>query len=273
MDASPPRPRRAPDAGPEHLSAAETDRVLEALAEAGEALLAQSQERRRYADALDGRREALIGLTSDLALGALYDPATIRLDVDQRLAHRAAREHEAATGEYVAWWADVAVTAWRAADAGERPRRVRLVGAAPECLLGDEELASLPAVDEEARHLVEFSAWLGTADPTGRGPDGVPPARRPPAPRPTGSHQRSPCSIARTPRRTDAGVVPAAGAPERWARGSARGPGVAGLRSGLLGGRGLRRAGMSAMVIGPRTRKPAATWPPDRHPALPLSLA
>ncbi|CAM5402094.1 MULTISPECIES: hypothetical protein [Streptomyces] len=177
MDATPPgprRPHRAPDAGPEHLSGAETDQVLAAMAEAGGALLAGCQERRRRADALDERREALIGATSDLALGALYDPATVRLGLDQRLAHRAAREHEAATCEYVAWWADATVTAWRAARSGERPRRVRLIGAAPECLLVDEELASLPAVGAAARHPVGLSARLGTAGPGGRGPDGVP---------------------------------------------------------------------------------------------------
>ncbi|MGW9393816.1 hypothetical protein ACWGSH_23105, partial [Streptomyces diastaticus] len=182
MDATPPgprRPHRAPDAGPEHLSGAETDQVLAAMAEAGGALLAGCQERRRRADALDERREALIGATSDLALGALYDPATVRLGLDQRLAHRAAREHEAATCEYVAWWADATVTAWRAARSGERPRRVRLIGAAPECLLVDEELASLPAVGAAARHPVGLSARLGTAGPGRRGP-GVGPGPGPP---------------------------------------------------------------------------------------------
>ncbi|MFE2494090.1 hypothetical protein [Streptomyces scopuliridis] len=145
------------------LTAGEVDKILLAMAEAADALLQEHEVEQRRMEKLNEHSESLIAQRNK-GLGSAHAPGTVLSSVRLRLAIRSAKQHRDAAHEFVSWWADAATVAWMAAVAGAPVSRVRLIGADPESLLDDDDLAALPPVDEQTRRLVELSARLDSAN-------------------------------------------------------------------------------------------------------------
>ncbi|MEU8954695.1 hypothetical protein AB0C93_10345 [Streptomyces sp. NPDC048518] len=103
--------------------------------------------------------------------GKQYDAEYALLSVRLRLAIRSANAHRDAAHQFVCWWVDAAMTAWKAAVHGTPIPYARLGAAAPDTLLLPDDMAVLPDVDEHTRKLVELGAFLGTPPPGAAAPN------------------------------------------------------------------------------------------------------
>ncbi|WP_133243341.1 hypothetical protein [Streptomyces scopuliridis] len=186
------------------VHAEEVDKILSAMAEAGDVLLREHEAQQERREKLHEHSDSLIEQRSK-GLGSMYDPRTVLVSIRLDLANKAAKRQRDATHEFVSWWADAATVAWRAAVGGAPVHRARLIGPTPESLLDDDDLAALPPVDEQTRRLgwcPDACCWGGVdfdrRDRLGRGRrldgalrrqrgqpgQGGAPCRPPPRPRP-----------------------------------------------------------------------------------------
>ncbi|MGW6358746.1 hypothetical protein ACWFR5_27125 [Streptomyces sp. NPDC055092] len=152
------RPALAPAAEP--LTAPEIDEILAGLGRCSSALVQQSQVEQQRAEELNAHSESGIQRRVE-GQEPPYSAESVALSVRLRLANRCAKDSRDAAREFVCWWADAAMTAWRAVVHQLPVTRARLAAAAPDTLLAEDDVAVLPAVDEQTRKLVELGAFLG----------------------------------------------------------------------------------------------------------------
>lgn len=156
-----PTPRSAPA---EAMTAPEIDEALSALARCSAVLLKESQAEQQRMEELNELSEARIEQRAE-GQGSQYDAEFTLLSVRLRLAIRCAKAHRDAAHEFVCWWVDAAVTAWKSAVHGTPMPYARLGAAAPDTLMADDHLAVLPGVDEQTRKLLELGSFLGSPQP------------------------------------------------------------------------------------------------------------
>ncbi|WP_030180442.1 hypothetical protein [Streptomyces violaceorubidus] len=141
------------------MTAEEIDATLSAMALAATALLQECKAVQQRREEWDTLSEGEIRDRSGHP-GLPYRPERVLLSVRLQLATDSARAYESAAHEFVSWWTDIAMAAWRSAVHGTPLLRARMGGAAPNTLMTKEELALLPRVDEHTRQLVELGAFL-----------------------------------------------------------------------------------------------------------------
>ncbi|MEI5135364.1 hypothetical protein RB199_28120 [Streptomyces libani] len=153
------------------MTAPEIDEALSALARCSAVLLKQSEAEQQRMEELNELSEASIQQQAD-GQGSRYDAVYALLSIRLRLAIRCAKAHRDAAHEFVCWWMDAAVTAWKSAVHGTPMPYARLGAAAPDTLMYDDDLAVLPGVAEQTRKLLELGSFLGAPQPgTGPGND------------------------------------------------------------------------------------------------------
>ena len=162
------------------MTADEIDETLSALDRTSTALLQECEAAERRMEEWDELSEAEI---EDRAATPVmpYRPERVLLSIRLQLATDTARMYRNSAREFVSWWADVAMAAWKSSVLGTPLVRARVGGAAPGTLMAKGELALLPVQDEHLRQLLELSARLGVTDRTGATPvlpDDVPESRR-----------------------------------------------------------------------------------------------
>ncbi|MFE2159162.1 hypothetical protein ACFW9M_15280 [Streptomyces lydicus] len=163
-----PTPRSAPAKA---MTAPEVDEALSALARCSAVLLKESDAEQQRMEELNELSETSIEQRAE-GRGSPYDAECALLSVRLRLAIRCAKAHRDAAHEFVCWWVDAAVTAWKSAVHGTPLPYARLGAAAPDTLMLDDDLAVLPGVDEQTRKLLELGSFLGAPQPgTGPGHD------------------------------------------------------------------------------------------------------
>ncbi|MEV5339240.1 hypothetical protein AB0K93_12240 [Streptomyces sp. NPDC052676] len=146
------------------MTAPEIDEALSALARGASVLLREWEAAERHMEELNALNEA--GIERRVATnGSPYDADSVLLSVRLRLATRSTKGHREAAREFVCWWVDVALTAWKAAVLGTPLLRARVGAAAPDTLMADDDLAVLPSVDEHTRQLVELGTFLAAPQP------------------------------------------------------------------------------------------------------------
>ncbi|WP_328360330.1 hypothetical protein OG800_24415 [Streptomyces sp. NBC_00445] len=162
------------------MTADEIDETLSAMARASTALLQECEAAQQRMEEWDDLSEAEI--RDRAAHPSLpYRPERVLLSIRLQLATDSAKRYRDAAREFVSWWTDVAMAAWKSAVLGTPIVRARVGGAAPGTLMTKEELALLPTVDEHTRQLLDLSAFLGVPNGTGDAPilpDDEPEARR-----------------------------------------------------------------------------------------------
>lgn len=156
-----PTPRSAAAEG---MTAPEIDEALSALARCSTVLLKESQAEQRRMEELNELSEASIRNHAE-GQGSRYDAEYTLLSVRLGLAIQCAKAHRDAAHEFVCWWLDAAVTAWKSAVHGTPMPYARLGASAPDTLMHDDDLAVLPDVDEQTRKLVELASFFGTPQP------------------------------------------------------------------------------------------------------------
>ncbi|MEU1144588.1 hypothetical protein ACFYO9_11170 [Streptomyces sp. NPDC005863] len=159
-----PRPRPA-----EAMTAPEVDAALSTLARCSTALLEESQAEQQRMEELNELSEAGIEQRAG-DRRKWYDAECVLLSVRLRLAIRCANAHRDAAHQFVCWWVDAAMAAWKSAVHGTPVQYARLGAAAPDTLMLPDDMALLPDVDEHTRKMVELGAFLGTPPP-GAAPD------------------------------------------------------------------------------------------------------
>ncbi|WP_414504169.1 hypothetical protein [Streptomyces sp. NEAU-L66] len=153
------------------MTTPEIDKALSTLARCSAILLKESQAEQQRMEELNELSEASIQMRAE-DQGSQYDAEYALLSVRLRLAIRCAKAHRDAAHEFVCWWMDAAVTAWKSAVHGTPMPYARLGAAAPDILMLDDDLAVLPGVDEQTRKLLELGSFLGAPQPgTGPGND------------------------------------------------------------------------------------------------------
>ncbi|MGY5125619.1 hypothetical protein [Streptomyces nigrescens] len=150
------------------MTVPEIDEALSALARCSAVLLKESQAEQQRMEALNELSETSVQQHAE-GQGSQYDAEYALLSVRLRLAIRCAKAHRDAAHEFVCWWMDAAVTAWKSAVHGTPMPYARLGAAAPDTLMLDDDLAVLPGVDEQTRKLLELGSFLGAPQP-GTGP-------------------------------------------------------------------------------------------------------
>ena len=143
------------------MTAQEVDETLSALARTSAVLLQECEAAHQHMEELNERSEAEIRQRAEEPLPPC-DAETVLLSVRLQLAIASARQHQDATREFVCWWVDAALSAWRSEALGTPVPQARLAAAAPNTLLRDDELAVLPRADDHTRQLVELGAFFGT---------------------------------------------------------------------------------------------------------------
>ncbi|WP_143052961.1 MULTISPECIES: hypothetical protein [unclassified Streptomyces] len=146
------------------MTAPEIDEALSALARCSAVLLKESQAEQHRMEELNELNEAGIQQHAN-GQGSQYDAEYTLLSVRLGLAIRCARAHRDAAHEFVCWWVDTAVTAWKSAVHGTPMPYARLGAAAPDTLMLEDDLAVLPGVDEQTRKLLELGSFLGAPQP------------------------------------------------------------------------------------------------------------
>ncbi|MFJ9854707.1 hypothetical protein [Streptomyces sp. NPDC101150] len=153
------------------MTAPEIDEALSALARCSAVLLKESHAEQQRVEELNELSETSIQQHAE-GQGLQYDAECALLSVRLRLAVRCAKAHRDAAHEFVCWWMDAAVTAWKSAVHRTPVPYARLGAAAPDTLMLDDDLAALPGVDEQTRKLLELGSFLGAPQPgTGPGND------------------------------------------------------------------------------------------------------
>ncbi|KUL34046.1 hypothetical protein [Streptomyces regalis] len=142
------------------MTAEEIDNALSSMARASAVLLQASEAARQHMDELDTLKEAELRQHGN-ARSSTYDPESVLVSVRLKVAVNTAKTHQDAAHEFVCWWVDAAIAAWRSTAHGAPLHRARMGAAAPETLMPDEDLALLPTVDDLTRQLVELCAFLG----------------------------------------------------------------------------------------------------------------
>ncbi|MFI6548214.1 hypothetical protein ACIBO9_33715 [Streptomyces prunicolor] len=162
------------------MTADEIDETLSAMARAATDLLQECEAAQQRMEEWNDLSEAEIRDRSGQS-ALPYRPERVLLSLRLQLATDSAKMYRVAAREFVSWWTDAAMAAWKSSVLGTPLVRARLGGAAPGTLMTKEELALLPAVDERTRQLVELSMFLGVPDAMGETavlPDDEPEARR-----------------------------------------------------------------------------------------------
>lgn len=148
------------------MTAQEIDEALSAMARGSAVLLQECEAEQRRMEELNALDEADIQQRAKRQ-GSRYDAESVLLSVRLRLATRCAKGHRDAAREFVCWWVDAALMAWKSAVHGTSLCHARVGAAAPDTLMDDDDLAVLPRVDEHTRQLMELGTFLG---PTAAGP-------------------------------------------------------------------------------------------------------
>ncbi|MER6086478.1 hypothetical protein [Streptomyces bluensis] len=146
------------------MTAPEIDEALSALARSAAVLLRECEAEERRMEELNALNEAGIGQRV-ATKGSPYDAESVLLSVRLRLATRCTKGHRDAAREYVCWWVDAALMAWKAAVHGTPLLRARVGAAAPDTLMVGHDLAVLPRVDEHTHQLVELGTFLAAPQP------------------------------------------------------------------------------------------------------------
>ncbi|KPI06679.1 hypothetical protein OK074_4118 [Actinobacteria bacterium OK074] len=154
-------PRSGP---PPAMTAQEVDETLSALARASASLLQECAVAQRRMEELEALSEAEIGQRAGKH-GSSCDAESELLSVRLKLAVDSAKGHRDAAREFVCWWTDAALSAWKSAARGTPLPHARMRAAAPNTLLDEAELAVLPRADEHTRKLVELGVFLGAPPP------------------------------------------------------------------------------------------------------------
>lgn len=157
-----PAPRPDPA---EAMTVPEVDAALSTLARCSTALLEESQAEQQRMEELNELSEAAIEQRA-ADRGARYDAEYALLSVRLRLAIRCANAQRDAAHQFVCWWLDAAMAAWKSAVHGTPMPYARLGAAAPDTLMSTDDMAVLPDVDEHTRKLVELGSFLGTPPPS-----------------------------------------------------------------------------------------------------------
>ncbi|MEH6374529.1 hypothetical protein V7793_09350 [Streptomyces sp. KLMMK] len=147
------------------MSTPEIDEALSALAHCSAVLLEASQATQQRMDELNELSEIGIQQRAQ-GQGSRYDAEDTLLSIRLRLAIQSAKTHRDAAHEFICWWVDAAVTAWKSAAHGTPMPYARLGAAAPDTLMPEEDLTVLPEVDEHTRSLVELGYYLGAPQPS-----------------------------------------------------------------------------------------------------------
>ncbi|WP_326797266.1 hypothetical protein OG946_19080 [Streptomyces sp. NBC_01808] len=146
------------------MSNHEIDEGLSELARASAVLLRESEAEQQHVEELNALNEADIEQRAT-GPGSYFDASSVLLSTRLRLAVERAKAAGDAAHEFVCWWADAAVTAWRSSVFGTPVLLTRMGAAAPHTLMDEEELATLPRADEHARELVKLGARMGPPPP------------------------------------------------------------------------------------------------------------
>ncbi|MFF8652975.1 hypothetical protein [Streptomyces huasconensis] len=164
MSGRPSFPAPKPDPA-EAMTAPEVDAALSTLARCSIVLLEESQAEQQRMEELNELSEA--GIEQRAAdRRARYDAEYALLSVRLRLAIRCANAHRDAAHQFVCWWLDAAMAAWKSAVHGTPMQYARLGAAASDTLMSTDDMAVLPDVDEHTRKLVELGSFLGTPPPS-----------------------------------------------------------------------------------------------------------
>ncbi|MFE0131012.1 hypothetical protein ACFWY6_05425 [Streptomyces sp. NPDC059037] len=147
------------------MTAPEIDEALSALARCSTVLLEESQAEQQRMEELNELSEASIEQHAE-GQESRYDAEYALLSVRLRLATRCANAHRDAAHEFVCWWVDVAVAAWKSAVHGTPMQYARLGATAPDTLMSADDMAVLPDVDEQTRKLVALGSFLGAPPPS-----------------------------------------------------------------------------------------------------------
>lgn len=145
----------------EGMTSQEIDEALSAMAQGSSVLLREYESEERRMEELNVLNETAIQRRAEEE-GSRYEADSVLLSVRLRLAIRCANGHHDAAREFVCWWLDAALMAWRSAVHGTSLLRGRMGAAAPDTLLTDDDLAALPRANEQLRQLVELGTFLGT---------------------------------------------------------------------------------------------------------------
>jgi hypothetical protein len=162
------------------MTADEIDETLSAMARAATDLLQECEAAQQRMEEWNDLSEAEIRDRAGQP-SLPYRPERVLLSLRLQLATDSAKMYRDAAREFVGWWTDVAMVAWKSSVLGTPVVRARVGGAAPGTLMTKEELALLPAGDEHTRQLGELSVFLGVPDAMGETPvlpDDEPEARR-----------------------------------------------------------------------------------------------
>jgi len=146
------------------MTAAEIDAALSGMARGAAVLVEECEAEQQRMEELNALSEAGIK-ERDARRGSHYAPGSVLLSMRLRVAITCAKAHRDAAREFVCWWADAAVVAWRSAVHGTPLLHARLAAAAPNTLMTEDDLAVLPTVDEQTRRLVEPGTFLGAPPP------------------------------------------------------------------------------------------------------------
>ncbi|WP_336052765.1 hypothetical protein [Streptomyces sp. CA2R101] len=146
------------------MTTPEIDEALSALARCSAVLLKESQAEQQRMEGLNELNESGMQQHAN-GQGSQYDAEYTLLSVRLGLAIRCAKAHRDAAHEFVCWWVDTAVTAWKSAVHGTPMPYARLGAAAPDTLMLEDDLAVLPGVDEQTRKLLELGSFLGAPQP------------------------------------------------------------------------------------------------------------
>ena len=148
----------------EDMTAQEVDETLSALARASDFLLQECAAAHLHMEELNELSEAGIRQRAGKHRSPC-DAESALLSARLKLAVASAKEHRDTTREFVCWWADAALSAWRSEALGTPVPHARMGAAAPDILLREDELAVLPKADQHTRRLVELGAFLGAPGP------------------------------------------------------------------------------------------------------------
>ncbi|WP_143063690.1 hypothetical protein [Streptomyces sp. Ag109_O5-10] len=142
------------------MTSQEMDEALSAMARGSSLLLRECESERRRMEELNALSEAAIERRIE-DQGSVYEADSVLLSVRSALATSCAKGHRDAAREFVCWWLDAALAAWKSAVQGTPLLYARVSAAAPNTLMTDDDLAVLPKADERTRQLVELGAFLG----------------------------------------------------------------------------------------------------------------
>lgn len=147
---------------PRTMTAEEVDEKLAAMERAADVLLREWEDATRAMDEADAVSEGRIERAQHSKEPySPFDAESVLASVRLRLTVNSDKEHRHAAREFVCWWVDAAVTAWRSAALGVPLSPTRWGAVAPQTLMFKEELALLPRADEHARTIVELGLAMG----------------------------------------------------------------------------------------------------------------